>query len=97
MNIEGLIWLDEVVDKLQWKHDIETYEVEEVFKNGPYIVFKEKGHLYLREDVYLALGKTNEGRYLFVLFIYKKDRKALILSARNMTKTEKHRYEKKKK
>jgi hypothetical protein len=97
MHIDGLIWLDEVVDKLQWKHNIETHEVEEVFKNKPYIVFKEKGRLYVGEDVYLALGKTEAGRYLFVLFIYKKDRKALVLTARSMTKSEKRFYEKKKK
>lgn len=96
MNINGLIWLDEVVDKLQWKHDLETHEVEEVFKNNPYVVFKQKGRLYIGEDVYLALGKTDSGRHLFVLFIYKKDQKALILTARVMTKTESHLYEKKK-
>jgi uncharacterized DUF497 family protein len=48
------------------------------------------------EDVYMALGQTNAGRYLTVLFIYKKKAKeALILSARDMAKKERKRYEKK--
>ena len=39
------------------------------------------------EDVYLALGQNDAGRYLTVLFIYKKPREALILSARDMAQT----------
>ena len=30
MRIRELIWLDNVVDKLQWKHGVRQYEVEEV-------------------------------------------------------------------
>ncbi|WP_293153294.1 MULTISPECIES: hypothetical protein [unclassified Microcoleus] len=36
------------------------------------------------EDVYLALGQTDAGRYLAVLFIYKPSDRSLILSARDM-------------
>jgi len=57
--------------------------------------FVEKGHRK-GEDVYTAMGRTTAGRYLFVPFIYKPDHEAaLILSARDMSDTEKKRYEKK--
>ena len=45
------------------------------------------------EDVYVALGRTDAGRYLAVFFVYRRDRKALIISARGMTKAERRQYE----
>jgi uncharacterized DUF497 family protein len=94
MRIEGIIWMREVEDKLAFKHNVETHEVEEVFINKPKFHFVEKGERQ-GEDVYLALGQTDAGRYLSVLFIYKKTKDALILSARDMAKKEKRQYEKK--
>lgn len=91
MKIEGVIWLSDVVDKLASKHHVETTEVEEALDNGPKIRFVEKG-TRKGEDVYLALGQTDAGRYLAVLFIYKKTREALILSARDMAEKERRRY-----
>ena len=52
---------------------------------------QRKGH-YKGEDVYAALGRTNAGRYLTVIFIYKLDHRALINTARNMTTKERKRY-----
>ena len=42
MNINGIIWLKNVVQKLLWKHNITTDEVEEVFANAPRFKFQEK-------------------------------------------------------
>ncbi|MBU0701236.1 BrnT family toxin [bacterium] len=94
MRIEGVIWIREVVDKLIFKHGVETYEVEEVLNGKPKIRFVEKGD---REDenVYLALGQTDSGRYMVVLFIYKQTKEALILSARDMAEKERKQYGKK--
>jgi uncharacterized DUF497 family protein len=39
------------------------------------------------------LGQTENGRYLIVFFVYKKDERAVILSARDMTPVERKRYE----
>jgi len=86
--------LRDVVDKLASKHDVETFEVEEVFNDKPKIRFVEKGERE-GEDVYLALGQTEAGRYLAVLFIYKQTREALILSARDMEAKERRQYGKK--
>ena len=92
MRIEGIIWFDEIVEKLEWKHNVQPREVTEVFINKPQFRFVEKGHRS-GENVYAAMGQTYTGRYLIVFFIYKKDRRAFILSARNMTDKEKRIYE----
>jgi len=94
VRIEGIVWLRDVVDKLISKHQVETYEVEEVLNGKPKIRFVEKGERE-GEDVYLALGQTDSGRYLAVLFIYKQTKEALILSARDMAAKERRRYGKK--
>ena len=94
MKITGFIWLDEIVEKLQKKHSVIVNEVQEVLTNKSKFRFVEKGH-HLGENVYLALGQTAAGRYLIIFFIYKKDKRALILSARDMTKTERKQYERK--
>lgn len=52
MRIEGIIWLDQIVDKIASKHSVETYEVEEVFTGKPRFRFVEKGERK-DEDVYI--------------------------------------------
>ncbi len=91
MKIEGIIWLHAIVEKLAVKHRVETYEVEEVFQNNPRFRFVEKRNRE-EEDIYMALGHTDAGRYLTVLFIYKKTADALILSAREMAEKERRQY-----
>ncbi len=94
MKLKGVIWLRHIVDKLTLKHSVETCEVEEALSNKPKIRFVEKGGRK-NEDIYLAAGQTDAGRYLLVIFIYKKTREALVLSARDMTGKERKRYGKK--
>ena len=65
MNINGIIWLKNVVQKLLWKHNIMTDEVEEVFANAPRFKFQEKGNVS-GENLYTAYGRTDAGRYLSV-------------------------------
>jgi hypothetical protein len=94
LKITGLIWLDDIVEKLHRKHNVAPAEVRQVFDNRPQFRFAEKGHR-AGENVYFVCGQTDEGRYLIVFFVYKKDRRALILSARDMTRAERRRYERK--
>lgn len=94
MKITGLIWLDDIVEKLHRKHNVVPTEVREIFDSHPQFRFAEKGHRP-GENVYFACGQTDEGRYLIVFFVYKKDRRALILSARDMTRAERRKYERK--
>lgn len=93
MKIEGIIWLDEIIEKLVKKHRVKQSEVREVLSNRPHFRFVEKGHRP-GENVYAAMGQTNGGRYLIVFFVYKTDKRALILSARDMTQSERRLYEK---
>jgi len=94
LEIADLIITAEILDKLNWKHNVKETEVREVLLNAPKYRFIEKGR-FNGEHLYLALGKTNSGRYLSVFFIYKKNKKALIITARDMTGKERKRYEKK--
>jgi hypothetical protein len=65
MKITGLIWLEQIVEKLEVKHRVSPEEVEQVFSKQPGIRRMKKGH-YRGEDVYRALGQTDAGRYLVV-------------------------------
>ena len=91
MKIFGFIWLEEIVQKLVWKHSVETEEVSEIFLNNPRFRFIEKGHRK-DENVYAAFGQTDGGRYLVCYFVHKNDNRALVLSARDMTDAERKRY-----
>ncbi len=94
MEIEKIIWLDEIIEKLIIKHNVQQNEVEEIFTNYPHFRFVEKGHIP-GENVYSAMGQTNNGCYLIIFFIHKKNKYALILSARNMISNERRLYERK--
>ncbi len=93
MKIKGLIWFDDIIEKLERKHNVQQNEVREVLVNRPHFRFVEKGHCS-GENVYAAMGQSNSGRYLIIFFVYKTDKRALILSARDMTKAERRLYEK---
>lgn len=94
MYIDDFIWLPSVVDKLVAKHGVTPEEVEEVFFQRPRFRFVESGHRE-GEDVYVALGQTDAGRYLTVFFVRKAGNTALILSARDMDEQERKLYERK--
>lgn len=94
MKISGIIWLPEIIDKIDRKHHVEQDEVREVLKGSSHFRFVEKGH-QKGENVYAAMGQTHAGRHLMIFFVYKKSHEALILAARQMTDNEGKRYEKK--
>ncbi len=91
MEISRIIWLEDIVEKLRWKHNVEEIEVIEVFENKPKFQRKEKG-FKPGEDVYAAFGRSDTGRLLSVFFIYTKDQRAIIVSARDMTQKERKKY-----
>ncbi|MCP4654918.1 MAG: BrnT family toxin [bacterium] len=91
MRITGFLWLEAVVEKIERKHHLDTAEVEGVFSRRPQIRFMESGKV-AGEDLYAAYGRSAEGRYLTVLFILKFDRRALIVSARDMDRKERRQY-----
>ncbi len=78
-RIEGFIWEEWVIDKLDWKHNLVSDEVEAVFFNPPYKVRHSK------EEKYFLYGRTDEGRYLFIVFVWVGNW-VKVISARDMTR-----------
>ena len=66
---------------LIWKHRIDPDEVEAIFFNPPYKVRRTEA------DKYLLYGRSDEGRYLFVVFVWI-GRQVKVISARDMTDAE---------
>ena len=91
LEITRIVWLEDIVEKLRWKHNIEESEVIEVLERQPRFVRKEAGFVP-GEDVYAAFGRTNQGRPLSVFFVYTRDKRAIIVSAREMTEREARKY-----
>ena len=93
MKLYEIIWKDQFVEKLAFKHNVVTDEVEQVLFFRPLIRKAKKGQVK-GEDVYAAYGQTDVGRYLIVFFIYKPQfSAALPISARDMTESERRYYE----
>ena len=93
MHIDDFIWLPDFIEKIYVKHHVTQDEVEEIFFNMPHFRFVESGYRE-GEDVYSACGQTNAGRHLIAFFILKDGNAALVVSARDMDKRERKRYEK---
>jgi uncharacterized DUF497 family protein len=91
LNIKGFIWLSDIVNKLATTHAITPKEVEEAFRGTPKFKRGPRGHRH-GENGYYCLGRSATGRYLFVFFIFKRDQRALIISARDMTNAERRYY-----
>ena len=93
--IKAFIWPAGIIEKCFAKHDVVPNEAEAAFSNSPKFKRWENGDVE-GEDFYQCLGKTDEGRFLTIFFIFKKTGEALIISARDMDPKEKRRYGKKK-
>jgi len=91
LNIYEVIWQNKFTEKLAAKHNILTDEAEEVLFGNPLIRFWEKGET-AGEDLFLAYGQTDAGRYLVVFFIRKSQNTVLPISARDMTNSERRYY-----
>lgn len=91
MKISRIIWYHKFVEKLWDKHRVEVHEAEEVLQNRRRVRRVKRGHVE-GEDVYLALGQTDAGRYLSVFFVYKKSHDAIVISARDMDAGERREY-----
>ena len=94
MNIEGVFIPRDVREKLWNKHHVTHEEVEEVLDSNPRFHFAETGHVH-GENLYRAIGQTDGGRHLVIIFVYKSDQSALVISARDLTAKERRQYAKK--
>jgi hypothetical protein len=80
LKIKECLWLDKFVDKIIRKHNVSLEEVEQVLSKDSLIQRLEGGHVK-GEDLFIGFGRTDAGRYLSVLFVLKKDKRALVISA----------------
>jgi len=77
-------WDDDNVDHIA-NHGVEPYEAEETITNRPRLKRSGKGK-------YLAYGQTDAGRFLVVVFAPKSGNRLRVITARDMTSTEKRWY-----
>jgi len=94
LRITRFIWLEQFVEKMARKHNVDPEEVEEVFATSPRYRFVEKEHIP-GENMYAAIRQTEAGRYLIAFFHSQEDGCALIISARNMDDAEKKLHRRK--
>jgi hypothetical protein len=92
MQLYEVIWKEQFVEKLETKHQVDPDEVEHVLFTQPHVRHAQKGRIR-GEDLYVAYGQTEAGRYLIVFFIHKPPFVALPISARDMTASERRYYE----
>lgn len=90
-NCEGFEWDHGNANKNWDLHRVSDAECEEVFFNLPIVVVFDK-RLKRNEKRFIALGRTDRDRYLFVAFTIRGDL-IRVISAREMTRSDKRRYE----
>ena len=89
-QVKGFEWDQGNISKNWEKHKVTHLECEEIFFNEPLIVQQDKTHS-TSEERYFALGKTDRGRVLFVVFTIRGDR-IRVISARDASKKERRYY-----
>ena len=57
MNVQDIIWLADVEEKIIHKHRVKTDEVEQVLQTNCHVRFMERGQR-TGEDLYVAFGQT---------------------------------------
>ncbi len=89
---EGFDW-DAGNQQKSWaKHRVDYRECEELFFNKPLLLHEDKSHSG-HEARYYALGATNTGRPIFLVFTIR-GRKLRVISARDQSRRERRDYEK---
>lgn len=83
---DGFDWDEANLLKNWEKHRVTASECEQVFFNRPLVAGEDPGHSRT-ENRHYALGVTDAGRPLFVVFTVR-DNKIRVISARNMNRRE---------
>jgi uncharacterized DUF497 family protein len=69
----GFEWDNWNITKNWDKHNVSTWECEQIFFNKPLIVKRDKEHSEL-ENRYYVLGRTNMNRLLFAVFTIRNEK-----------------------
>ncbi|OGQ51844.1 MAG: hypothetical protein A3J24_03750 [Deltaproteobacteria bacterium RIFCSPLOWO2_02_FULL_53_8] len=86
----GFDWDAHNAEKNWQRHGVMPSECEQIFFNRPLVVADDDRHSE-QEDRFYALGATDGGRMLFVVFTVRQDR-IRVISARDMNRREKKVY-----
>lgn len=89
-NCEGFTWDEGNSDKNWHLHEVTDGECEDVFFNLPLLIAADKKHSE-NETRFFALGRTDADRWLFIAFTLQ-GKLIRVISARDMTKSEKRIY-----
>ncbi|MBI5122424.1 BrnT family toxin [Candidatus Roizmanbacteria bacterium] len=92
-KIDGFEWNEGNVNKNWVRHLTSCEEAEEIFVNLPKILLVDKKHSTV-EERFIILGRTDKNRRLIVSFTIRNN-KFRIISARDMNKKERRKYEEK--
>jgi hypothetical protein len=87
----GFQWNAGNIEKNWAAHQVSSAECEQLFFNQPLIVAVDVGHSRL-EDRFHALGVTDSGRMLFIVFTLREEL-IRVISARDMSRKERKAYE----
>ena len=86
LQIRLLNWDEETAEHLWKKHRVRVHEAEQVVFSADKFIFRS------RQGRYLILGQTEGGRYLLVVVENLYRRACDLVTAREMTPRERHRY-----
>ena len=91
-KITGFNWDDGNARKNE-KHGVSLAEAEQVFFNAPLLLLEDGAHSQNEPRVH-ALGKTDEGRMLHIMFTLRQSGGLIrVISARDMHRKERTVYE----
>lgn len=85
-ELEGFAWDQANLEHIK-KHDVDYVECEEVFGNKLLRINKDKKHSSEKEIRFQGLGKTNNGRKIFLVFTIR-NQKIRVISARDQNQKE---------
>ncbi len=95
MKVDGFDWNEGNLSKNKNARGIESEAIESVFRNSPWVAPDIKHSS--KEDRFLAIGRNSEGRFMIVVFTFRRKGDLQLIrpiSARYMHKKEIEKYEK---
>jgi len=87
VRVSAFVWDDDNSEHVAG-HEVQRWECEQVFRRRPHV-------RRAREDRYFALGTTESGRHLLVVFRYLGNGVVRVITAREMTARERRSHGKK--
>ena len=87
MRLVEVVWVREIAEKVQAKHGLRPEEVEETCFGPSTHIRKARGGRYA------LLGRTEAGRHVIVFYQKIGQGRILIITARDMTESERDLYE----